>query len=307
MLGTATLGGLAIFLLLSDASPLDDDPPRRAPVVLVILDEVPVQSLMGADGRVDARRFPNFARLAADATWYRNTASVDQDTPYAVPAILDGRLPRQERLPVAADHPQSIFSLLASRYELHVREEATTLCAPGLCAAGGEGNAAEDTTAAVAETRRTPRESKRQRYLRIHANLAGGRPQRFEDFVTEIEGGSRPRLHLIHVLLPHVPFQYLPSGRHYRTSPGEAIRGLEGRPGSSVPFLVEQTYARHLLQLGATDRLLGKLLDRLHAVGIYDRALVAVVANPGISFRLGHDRRLFAPRTSRTSPPSRSS
>ena len=42
----------------------------------------------------------------------------------------------------------------------------------------------------------------------------------------------------------------------------------------------------------ATDRLLGELLDRLHAAGIYDRAVVAVVADHGISFRLGHDRRL---------------
>jgi hypothetical protein len=311
---------LGIFLLLSDASPLADDEPP-APVVLVIFDEVPVQSLMDAEGRVDARRYPNFARLAADATWYRDTASVDQDTPYAVPAILDGRLPRQERLPVAADHPQNIFSLLGgSGYELHVREDGTTLCAPTLCMAsaregfgarmrslsGDAGRAyahlllpdrvdfdpAEDTTAAVADNRRTPRESKRARYLRLHANLAGGRPQRFEDFVAAIDGGSRPRLHLIHILLPHVPFQYLPSGRRYRASPREALPGLEGRPGYSVPFLVKQTYARHLLQVAATDRLLGRLLDRLHDVGTYDRALVAVVADHGISFRRGHDRRL---------------
>ena len=101
--------------------------------MLVIFDEFPVHSLMGADGRIDKRLYPNFARLAADATWYRNTASVDQDTPYAVPAILDGRLPRQDRLPVAADHPQNIFSLFGTRYELHVREDATALCAPTLC------------------------------------------------------------------------------------------------------------------------------------------------------------------------------
>jgi hypothetical protein len=55
---------------------------------------------------------------------------------------------------------------------------------------------------------------------------------------------------------------------------------------------VEQAYQRHLLQLQATDRLLGRLLDRLHEVGVYDRALVAVVADHGVSFRLGHDRRL---------------
>jgi len=319
VLSPAPLVFLAVFLLLSDASPLVDDAPGT-PVVVVIFDEFPVQSLMDARGRVDARRYPSFARLAGDSTWYRDTASVDQDTPYAVPAILDGRLPRQERLPVAADHPQNIFSLLHGRYELHVREDGTALCAPRLCApTEGEGFGARmrslsgeltrayghlllpnqvdfdtvpDTAAAVAANRRTPPESKRHRYRRLHANLAAGRPQRFEDFVGNIEGGPLPRLHLIHTLLPHVPFQYLPSGRRYRSSPREALPGLEGRPSYDVPFLVKQSYARHLLQLGATDRLLGRLLDRLHELGIYDRALVAVVADHGISFRRGHDRRL---------------
>jgi hypothetical protein len=341
VLSPAPIVFLAVFLLLSDVSPLVLDGTEEVqasrggpanPVVLVIFDELPVHSLMAADGSVDARRFPNFARLAADATWYRNTTSVDQDTPYAVPAILDGRFPRQERLPVAADHPQNIFTLLGGRYELHVREEGTALCPPRLCApvaresfrermrslSGDVGLAyahlvlperAErefpavarnwrritgiaGTTAAVRDARRTRRETKRHRYLRLHANLAAGRPRRFEAFVDAIEGGTRPRLHLIHTLLPHVPFQYLPSGRRYRRSPTEALPGLDHRPGYGIRFLVKQSYARHLMQLQATDRLLGRLLDRLHAVGIYDRALIAVMADHGISFRLGHDRRL---------------
>jgi len=341
ILSPAPLAFVAVFLLLSDVSPLvlgDTEEVRAAesspiaPVVVVIFDEFPVHSLMGADGRVDARRFPSFARLAGDATWFRDTASVEQDTPYAVPAILDGRFPRRERLPVAADHAQNIFSLLGPRYQLHVREDATALCAPSLCAAASDDSFGErigslsgdaglayahlvlpgrlerelpaverkwreldgraDHAGAVAETRRVPRESKRHRYLRLHANLAAGRPRRFEEFLEEIHGGSRPRLHVIHVLLPHMPFQYLPSGRRYRRSPREDLAGLDGRPGYGIPFLVRQSYQRHLLQLGATDRLLGRLLDRLRAVGIYDRALVAVVADHGISFRVGHDRRL---------------
>ena len=338
VLSPAPLVFVALFLLFSDVSKLAfpdgadvQADTKRAPVVLVIFDELPVHSLMAADGRVDARRFPNFARLARDATWYRNTTSVAQDTPYAVPAILDARLPRQERLPVAADHPQSLFTMLAGRYELHVREEATSLCPPSLCASeareGSGGRmrplldevslvyahlllpddlgrelpsvtetwrrftAAAGTSAAVADARRTPRETKRHRYLRLHANLARGRTRRFERFVAEIGGGSRPRLHLLHTLLPHVPFQYLPSGRFYRTSP-EALPGPERRPGHAIRFLVEQGYQRHLLQLQATDRLLGELLDRLHESGTYARAVVAVVADHGISFRFGHDRRL---------------
>jgi hypothetical protein len=163
---------------------------------------------------------------------------------------------------------------------------------PSVTETWGDFNGGLETSSAVADTRGVRRETKHQRYVRIHANLAQGRPGRFEQFVDEIEGGRRPRLHLIHILLPHVPFQYLPSGRFYRRSPKEALSGLDGRPGYGSQFVVEQAYQRHLLQVQATDRLLGELLDRLHEVGIYDRALVAVVADHGISFRLGHDRRL---------------
>jgi hypothetical protein len=344
VLGPAPIVFLVLFLAVSDVSDLvfpgsaDVQAAHvraSAPVVLVVLDEFPVHSLMGADGRIDKRLYPNFARLAGDATWYRDTASVDQDTPYAVPAILDGRLPRQDRLPVAADHPENIFSLFGGRYQLHVSEDATALCAPSLCKDAnrpgftrrmrglwddlslvyahevlpddlerelpsvtetwGDFNGGLDTGSAVADTRLVKRETKRERYLRIHQNLAQGRPGRFEEFVDGIEGGRTPRLHLIHILLPHVPFQYLSSGRFYRRSPKEALTGLDGRPGYGSPFVVEQAYQRHLLQLQATDRLLGELLDRLHEVGIYNRAVVAVVADHGISFRLGHDRRLVRP------------
>jgi hypothetical protein len=319
---------IGLFLLSDGAT---GDAPT-APIVMVVFDEFPVHSLMAADGRIDATHFPNFARLARDSTWYRDTASVDQDTPYAVPAILDARLPRRERLPVAADHPQNLFSLLAGRYELHVREDATTMCAPRLCGpAAGSGlggpprslwedaalvyahgalpdrverdlpavtgawlrfEATADPAAAVAVTRRVPRETKPHRFERLHANLARGRLPRFEGFVRDIEGGSLPRLHLIHILLPHVPYQFLPSGRRYRRSPLEALTGLDTRPGYGIPFLVHQSYQRHLLQVEATDRLLGELLDRLHELNLYDRAAIAVVADHGISFRLGHDRRL---------------
>ena len=90
-----------------------------------------------------------------------------------------------------------------------------------------------------------------------------------------------------------MPYQYLPSGRVYRRTPKEALPGIDGRPGYASRFVVQQAYQRHLLQVAATDRLLGELLDRLRETGIYDRAVVAVVADHGISFRRGHDRRLL--------------
>jgi Sulfatase len=341
VLSPAPLVFLVLFLVVSDVSHLvftkDVDVQAagvtsRVPVVVAIFDEFPVHSLMDEHGRIDASLYPNFARLARGSTWYRNTASVDQDTPYAVPAIMDGRFPRKDHLPVAADHPQNIFTLLGGNYQLHVREDATAICPPSLCTDEDRGSFGErmeslwddlslvyahlvlpddlerdlpsvtetwgsfnegaGTRDAVAVTAGTRRETKEHRYRRLHANLKQGRPGRWESFVSGIRGGLRPRLHLIHILMPHVPFQYLPSGRAYRTQPNEEISGLNSRPAYGVEFLVEQSYQRHLLQLQAADRLLGQLLDKLHRVGIYDRAVIAVVADHGISFRLGHDRRL---------------
>ena len=60
---------------------------------MVVFDAFPVQLLMDADSRIDARRFPNFARFARRATWYSNATTVHENTVYAVPAMLDGRVP----------------------------------------------------------------------------------------------------------------------------------------------------------------------------------------------------------------------
>jgi len=56
-------------------------------VVLIMFDEFPTTDLLGKHGRIDGTRFPNFARLAGDATWYRNATTVYDTTFSAAPAI----------------------------------------------------------------------------------------------------------------------------------------------------------------------------------------------------------------------------
>ena len=63
------------------------------PVVLVIFDELPTISLMGAGGQIDAASYPGFGQLAATSTWYRNATTVADGTFVAVPAISDGPAP----------------------------------------------------------------------------------------------------------------------------------------------------------------------------------------------------------------------
>ena len=78
---------------------------RPAPIVFVVLDELPTTSLMDGEERVDAGRYPGFAALAGTATWYRRATTVAETTYDALPAILTGRYPRPGQLPHAIDHP----------------------------------------------------------------------------------------------------------------------------------------------------------------------------------------------------------
>ena len=236
---------------------------------MVVFDELPLTSLMSAGGQIDSERYPAFARLARSATWYRGATAVHDSTALAVPAMLDGRYPRPGLRSDAFSHPANLFTLLAESYEVNVSEEATGLCPTSLC---------EPTPGTTL------------------SHLAHGKVERFRSFVSSVRRRPRPALWFKHVLLPHVPWQFYPSGTRYRRHAPEPIPGLNGETGFGVPWLVEVSYQRHLLQLGFADRLLGELLARLRRLGLYRDALVVVVADHGIGFHTGVERRTVTPR-----------
>ncbi len=96
---------------------------------------------------------------------------------------------------------------------------------------------------------------------------------------------------MIHAELPHAPWQYMPSGLRYS-------RAILGRvPGSETwldsPGYPIQALQRLTLQLEYTDRLVGKLIDRLRRLGLYDKALFIVLADHGASHIPGHSHRLL--------------
>ena len=122
-----------LILPREQPNPVDVTVNNPAPVVMVILDEFPVASLMNDKEEIDSTRFPTFADLASDSTWYKNTTAAAAYTPLAVPSILSGESPDQENLPIASDYPHSIFTLLGKSYELRVMEAATRVCPDDLC------------------------------------------------------------------------------------------------------------------------------------------------------------------------------
>ena len=107
------------------------DNPR--PVVVVVFDELPLASILGTDGTIDATRFPNFARLAGAGTWFRNATSLSPNTPGSVPTIESGLEPEHGALPTSVDYPRNLFTLLGGSYHFDVTETITELCPSTVC------------------------------------------------------------------------------------------------------------------------------------------------------------------------------
>jgi hypothetical protein len=262
---------------------------------------------MRADGSVDAARYPGFARLAREATWYSRASTVKDRTTSAVPAILSGDIPGPDDLPSLADYPGNLFTLLGNRYAFDVHETVTRLCPVSKCPEH------RSTEPFVRRVLRLGNWAIGQ-YLdgALPASLRGSATSLREGwgavvedtgvdgaaFIDSIDASDPPRtLYFVHLIEPHVPWQFLPSGRRYGDASRIAGISDDWDPEkyelwADEPWLVAQGLQRHLLQVGYVDRIVGELLDRLKAEGIYDRALVVVTADHGVSFRPGGWRRI---------------
>jgi Sulfatase len=261
--GDATQAPVPLERVAAIKPPKLPKPPRKPHVVLLIMDELPSDSLLDRRGRIDPVRYPNFAALAGDSTWFRNAYSIYDSTSKAVPLILDGKWPSYGSRPDRAGHPRSIFDMFKRRgYRMVASEEASALCPPSMCRGG------------------------RARTPRIPPLLNRGRPARFNRWMRRIRDG-RPTLWMKHLLLPHMPYLYLPSGARTRPGARDPLPRMTTTPGFHDEYLTRHNEQRYLLQLGYTDRLLGRLLRRLKRKGIYDETLIVVVADHGYLWRSG--------------------
>src|SRR4029079_11207737 len=126
-------GQISELAFPSEASARSIGGVARAPIVVVLLDELPSNTLVDEHDQLDTKRYPGFAELAKNATWFRNAYTVYDSTERAQPAIMDGDLPAKDKQPISSDHPNSIFTLFAKSHRMNVDEEATSVCPQDLC------------------------------------------------------------------------------------------------------------------------------------------------------------------------------
>ena len=299
--------------------------PSTTPIVLIVLDELPTASLITPDGQMDSTRFPNLAGLAAESTWYRNATTVAGFTDQAVPAILTGRYPRRAA-PFYANFPDNFFRLVAASHDLVASETITRLCPRSACGdhptppgrstepaqGGADLRGLFSDAFSVWRDGLTGRAHEQIRTEQFQEDVDAAspaphdaenpfppsaqpvaQPARLDAFLTALRPADRPMAAMLHLVLPHSPWRYLPDGRSYAEPAEES-----GLPGVYTDaWTASVARHTHLLQTGYADRLVGQVLDRLRAVGLYDDAVVAVVADHGVSFMPDHWRRGYTPET----------
>ena len=339
VLSPAPLLLLILFLFVSpvsdivtagDAEAKDVKGGSNAPIVFLGLDEFPGISIMDAQGKIDAKRFPGFAELARSSTWFPNAHSIYDSTSRAWPAIMDGNYPEKDkRLPTSADHPDSIFAILGKSHSMNVSEEATTVCPRDLCKDarqdepfvdriksmtddlglvyqhmvappgveedldtvsetwgdfGGGGGRRGGTAKPGAGGSEATGPARGDGGKKTLENLRGGRTERLDEWIGSIKDTRRPTLNFKHLLLPHVPWQYLPDGRTYSPAGTDPIPQIS-RQSYKDQGQVDVLQQRHLLQVGFVDSEIQRLIAHLKKEGLWDKAMVVVTADHGVSFK----------------------
>jgi hypothetical protein len=246
---------------------------RRVPVVVVVFDELPVSSLMTRSGHIDRRLFPNFAQLADDSVWFRNASAVAVLTHTTIPALLTGRYQTLSG-PRPDTYPRNLFTFVGRDYDLMAVPPDPRFCPPRLCS-----------------TRKERLPPAGSRFGDFGGSLRG---ENFRGFLRLLRSRPRPALYYLHLVAPHTPWSFLPSGVRYqpdRRPAGELEVPGPGRAWGPDPWLATQAQQQHLLQTSLVDRLVGALVDRLRRESMYERSLLIVTADHGMAFEAGLPKR----------------
>lgn len=236
----------------------------KPPVVLLMFDEFPADLLLGPDGKVDAGRYPAFAELARSSYWFPNATTTYDSTTKAIPQIIDGRFPRPNTTPDYHGHPRSLYDVFGRKgYDIHHVEAATSICPPRWCPGARRGRPA------------------------ILTQLQEGRRERLARLLGSIRPTDRPTFWLGHILLPHGPYMFLPSGKQTRPDWQDPIPGMNSTPGFYSDYQALHAQQRLQLQIGFVDRELGRLFARMRRQGTFDKSLIVVTADHGISSESG--------------------
>jgi len=283
-----------------------------SPVLLVIFDELAMSSLENAEGEINQELFPNFARLADTSVWFPRAATIYKGTPPSIIALMTGSIPDTtlSRNAHWNQYPKNLFTWASALYggNVDANELWTNLCPPLICPPQPASQYLLLTADVVVLTlyavlpdplgkRFLPNIDDQLKgfvNLPIAAALLGisfdiDWAAMWNDFVDDLDRRANG-FYFEHAALPHTPLQYLADGSEYPSPLRE--RGYNRGLRHPEAMLNNLELKRYLEQVRYVDVQLGKLMDELQALGLWEDTLLIVLSDHGRSFREGSHWRI---------------
>jgi hypothetical protein len=307
-LGVAVLATALIQLqpvILGTSGPKSDAVIGRpdVSVLQIVFDEFPLYALLDANGEINAERFPGFAQLAQESTWFRNSVAESNFTHQAVPAILASQVPTETGGPFLQQYPKNIFTLYGGKADVGGIEPVTSLCPQSVCGTETSSLFGFDVgryskfvrDAGYVYGHRVLPPIARTRIPSIEGTWGGfgavankfkeqfdtgafSQVEAITKGVSAFVRDSSPRVEVVHALVPHAPWRLTPD---HRVAPLSASITTQNPDNEDV---VRDTYQTFLVQVGAADNAILDLIETLKQKGRWDNTLLVVTADHGISF-----------------------
>lgn len=276
---------------------------KEVGVLQIVLDEFPLFAILDDNGNINAERFPGFAALAAESTWFRDSVAPSNFTHQAVPALFASVLPPKEGSPFLAEYPKNIFTLFANAADVSGVEPVSSLCPSSVCAREGAQSTGVDVTrmknffrdASYVYGQRVLPPVIRKKVPSIDGTWGGfgavaekfkeqfnigalGQSDALVDGVNKFLTSTSPSVHVVHALIPHAPWRLTPDNRVAPLSPNITTSNPDSFDG------VRDAYQTFLYQLSAVDSSVLDIVKKLKASDRWENTMLVVTADHGISF-----------------------
>lgn len=268
------------------------------PIFLVVFDEFSLHAMLNEIGQIDAERFPNFHKLAEESYWFRNATANADSTLLSMPAILTGNFPDPRKVPTAENYPNNLLNLLQADYDVYVYEWWENFCVKGRF------HCVDDPFEIVTEWSLL-HDLYRLLVLRVLPKGADfalpwfiqmwghfEAPEvvirnfrdRFEVFTEAVASLATDRkgiFFFFHHALPHSPYLLSPEGEVRQAEKTGFITGQRGDG-----FVLGNLLGQYRMQIMCVDNQLGHFVEQLRATEVYDKSLLIITADHGVSYKL---------------------
>ena len=250
------------------------------PIFVLVLDELTRPALLDSNSNIDAERFPHFAELARQSTWFTNATANAEYTTRSIPVIVTGNFP-QGNDPSNSSYPTNLFRLLAPDYYITIHEVVTRFCAgPEYRCPDAQRVQERGHLLTAVFKLYLLRIAPKSVVMKLEADDLRTEQHRFDAFLDEIgQAESKPPFQFMHLELPHAPYMLTADGAIQEEAPG----GFDPTFAGNAALLqhLRDNYER---QIEYVDRELGRFIDKLKQVGLWDRSLIIVTSDHGVSW-----------------------